>query len=1062
MKIFSITSFLAIVLIVSAHAQAWTNYTNDRAIADILVDGKNVWVGSQGGLTRTNIDNGEFQTYLAGNSPIKGGGINEIEITRFGSLWFVSENAGIFNLTNGEWIHYDDGILSHPYTHIMNLQILTNGDVWALVENGDDSIEDQLVRIINGSVSFFDNLPANIKSIAVFDEQTIYIATSNVIHKYDVLSEQVVETFHSGNSIITATDNFQDITVHKNGTVIVSSRFRLLQIKNDVLSILVNTGIQPRKSFKDTYGNIYIQSDPTDQNLIRLIKYNGTSVSYYKDSDLTPYPLGFPEIPRYVGAGPDGSLYGVIWNMESEYVLYRFDGSDWSPVKTQIVPLLNNYQDDVQSDCHGNLWFSSRDGVDVRYADGTWEYFGIEVGQNYNFHAGAMAVDPLTCDVWFANIGNNGNAIIPGIIKISNGTITEFLYNHSNVHDLEATADGRIYFFSSLSKFGYIENDEVHLLDHYNAFEGAVSIDSDSKGSIYLASWDLGLIKYDGSSFSHLGTGEDGGYAFYVYVDNDDLVWVRTSSGIMMFDGINWHDYTDTWSSDYVDGMIQDKKGNYWVTTFNNGLFYWDKESTQQYTIFNSGLTTNSLRSVAFDPDGNLIVTQNVGVSVLEIPDIQGAYKGTGMVYFDRDKNGTFESPSDVPVPSQKVRDVDRDIWAITNPSGVYSFYSDTPEEHTYLHEIEVSAESTTINPQPASMPTYESNLPAFGFWKVYEDDIELAIANGTTVCNRKFKVQINLRNKSIESSIGNLTLQYNDIIDFVESSIPVSQQSAGELIFEDITLGALLGINVKITLQAPGLTNLEELFQFKADFETTDSLFSATTSDSLLCSYDPNDKKVEPTGASEGGFSLIADPIKYTIRFQNEGTYKAFDITIIDTLDSSLDPATFTFLGSSHDVTTRISGEGIVTFTFSNIDLPPKNEDELESQGFVSFSIMPDSDTENFEKVLNNASIYFDFNPPIVTNTTQWNLVDNFLILATEELNETIAIYPNPSDGNLIIAVEKPSTYHLMDITGKVLSNNTLQSGQNTLKFNVASGIYFLHVKDTFGKGLTEKLVIF
>jgi len=42
--------------------QTWTNYANDRLIEDVLVDGHDVWVGSQGGLTRTNIETREFQT----------------------------------------------------------------------------------------------------------------------------------------------------------------------------------------------------------------------------------------------------------------------------------------------------------------------------------------------------------------------------------------------------------------------------------------------------------------------------------------------------------------------------------------------------------------------------------------------------------------------------------------------------------------------------------------------------------------------------------------------------------------------------------------------------------------------------------------------------------------------------------------------------------------------------------------------------------------------------------------------------------------------------------------
>ena len=76
----------------------------------------------------------------------------------------------------------------------------------------------------------------------------------------------------------------------------------------------------------------------------------------------------------------------------------------------------------------------------------------------------------------------------------------------------------------------------------------------------------------------------------------------------------------------------------------------------------------------------------------------------------------------------------------------------------------------------------------------------------------------------------------------------------------------------------------------------------------------------LKATGDFKNDFSLIKDPLRYTIRFQNEGYYKAFDITVIDTLDSNLDLATFELLASSHRVETTILEEGVVNFLFPNI----------------------------------------------------------------------------------------------------------------------------------------------
>jgi len=1040
--------FLMSLCCITAFAQSsWTNYTNDRLINDVLVVGNNVWVGSQGGLTRTNMQTGEFQTYLACNSPIMGGGIEEIEQAADNSLWFVSENAGVFHLKNGAWTNYYDGLISESYHLIKNLQTLPNGDVWFFVDLREHHSLNKLVRIRDGVVESFGNLPEDVISFAVLDEPTIFISVGKTIHRYDASLAQITESYDSGNSIIAPEDEFWEIIFDRNGALILPAPSGILQLKNGIISVLSTPGLSVNKVFKDGVGNVYIQPPLNDPNGIRLVKYNGFTVTYLKDEDLEPYPAS--DQPIFRGADGEGRLYAVLFNVESEYTLFRFDENGWTPIKTQIFPLLDNYQEDVQSDCEGNLWFSSRNGVDVRYADGTWEHFPVEVGLYTYFSPSHMTVDPVTCDVWFANNSNSGSPTIPGIIRISNGTVTHFLPGHANVNDIEATVDGKVYFFSGISGFGYIENDEIHYIDQLEEMDFVSSIDSDSKGNLYLAAWGSTMIKYDGVNLTHFGEGELGEYAFDVFVDNDDFVWVLISGGVKLFDGVHWTDYSDIWPGSTFNGIVQDRMGNYWVSTWLDGLYYWDKQNLQHYDIFNSDLSTNSLLGVALDPAGNLIVTQQVGASVLDIPDNTEAYRGTGTVFFDYEKNGSFDQANDILVPGQKIRDTDRNLWAVTNAYGKYAFYGDTPEAYSYLHELETDAESTNDNPQSAGFVDYQSILPDFGFWKPHVPDVRITIVNGVPVCNRDFRVHIFLRNKSVYTTTGHFTLLFNDLLTLVQSSIPVSHETDGQIVFEDLSIEPFHVLDIKLDFTAPGLTPEGiELF-FEGIFNTSDNSFVGTTLDSVVCSYDPNDKKVEPTGEFINDYSLIADPLKYTIRFQNEGTYKAFDITIIDTLDHHLDPSTFELLASSHNVETTVSAEGIVTFIFRNIDLPARSDDELGSQGFVSFTVRPDGDLVGLERILNKASIYFDFNPPIVTNTTQWHVVDDLAIVSTKEVHGHMSIYPNPTHGALFLTMDKEGEYHVWDATGRRINAGGLQSGNNDIQLNTQSGIYYLQVRD-------------
>ncbi|MEM7369941.1 MAG: T9SS type A sorting domain-containing protein [Bacteroidota bacterium] len=136
--------------------------------------------------------------------------------------------------------------------------------------------------------------------------------------------------------------------------------------------------------------------------------------------------------------------------------------------------------------------------------------------------------------------------------------------------------------------------------------------------------------------------------------------------------------------------------------------------------------------------------------------------------------------------------------------------------------------------------------------------------------------------------------------------------------------------------------------------------------------SYDPNDKLATPIGRTLLHIVPTHTPIHYRIRFQNTGNDTAFKVVLVDSLSPFLDPASLVFGASSHPVQYSVSGQGsaVLTFTFDNILLPDSTTDPLGSQGFVSFTVSPFSSNPEPTIVYNSADIYFDFNPPIHTNT--------------------------------------------------------------------------------------------
>ena len=225
---------------------------------------------------------------------------------------------------------------------------------------------------------------------------------------------------------------------------------------------------------------------------------------------------------------------------------------------------------------------------------------------------------------------------------------------------------------------------------------------------------------------------------------------------------------------------------------------------------------------------------------------------------------------------------------------------------------------------------------------------------------------------------------------------------------------------------------------------DTTPANNFVILNDSVVGSYDPNAKQVSPQGYGPLGKILPSTPfLDYTIEFQNTGNANADRVVLIDTLDKDLDIASLFVLGASHDFKWDLSGPGVLKFTFDSIDLPYQSIDEPGSHGFAKYSINLKPNLLAGTKIENTARIYFDYNNPIITNTTL-NTID--LFLGTNEINypTQISMYPNPVDDILNIKFDNniKGTIEIYTPQGKLVLTNNIATQINVASLN--AGMYF------------------
>jgi uncharacterized repeat protein (TIGR01451 family) len=226
---------------------------------------------------------------------------------------------------------------------------------------------------------------------------------------------------------------------------------------------------------------------------------------------------------------------------------------------------------------------------------------------------------------------------------------------------------------------------------------------------------------------------------------------------------------------------------------------------------------------------------------------------------------------------------------------------------------------------------------------------------------------------------------------------------------------------------------------------------------DIVVGSFDPNDKRGFPLGYGNKHKIEPNTPIEYMIRFQNTGTDTAFKVVILDTLPEHLNIESILPGSASHLYRLTILDEKVLEFTFDNIMLPDSNVNEPASHGFVTFTIRQQPDLPLGTTVNNSAAIYFDYNEPVITNTSTHLIAKDFVEISNSKDIQrpglSLNVFPNPAK-NLVNFQLSQTDFR----TGQIELFNILGQKQRSLFFDgptftierqgLPTGHYFYAIK--------------
>ncbi len=388
-----------------------------------------------------------------------------------------------------------------------------------------------------------------------------------------------------------------------------------------------------------------------------------------------------------------------------------------------------------------------------------------------------------------------------------------------------------------------------------------------------------------------------------------------------------------------------------------------------------------------------------------------------------------------------------------TNPANSYNVNFTLNLPNPSLYNVTTSSYNNITVPVGSGVTTY--NFPVT---VLPHQDLQVNVfANGTpprpgfTYTNRvTYK---NNGNQTISS--GTLTFTKSNVVSITNISQTGTTVTATGFTYNFTNLLPGEIREIYVVMQVPViptvalgqvLTNDASVTISGTDINTANN--ADTLAQTIVGSYDPNDKTEAHGGKILHSSFSSNDYLTYTIQFENTGTANAVNVRVNDVLDAKLDETSVKMISASHAYTLdRVDNN--LNWNFNGIELEPSVANTSIGKGYINFQVKPKSGYAIGDIIPNTASIFFDFNPAIVTNTFNTEFVAT---LGVSQFDSAIfTAYPNPTNNLVTIALKNAELIDFVTVTdllGKTVQRKTVNNSTVVIDLsNVSKGMYFVKV---------------
>ncbi|MDH4311924.1 MAG: hypothetical protein OEW57_09840, partial [Gammaproteobacteria bacterium] len=364
---------------------------------------------------------------------------------------------------------------------------------------------------------------------------------------------------------------------------------------------------------------------------------------------------------------------GFMW-LATENGLNRYDGGEvrrYYRERNKADGLASDFIWAIDEDRAGNLWLATEGGGvavwnrrtetfhSYRHASGDPQSLSSDVVRNLLIDRNGL--------VWIATRDEGLNRLDPATGKVTRFTHDPAqagsLGSNRNLYALLEDRDGAIWVGTSAGLDRYVS--EQDRFDHFrppvavDASHKIISLVQDSRGDIWLGSFDAGLQRLDPASgrftsYQHAGNDPaslSANDVRAIFEDSSNRLWIGTATGLNLFDRRTGgfqryhHDRANPRSlaDDFVTSISEDRSGLLWVGTKSGGASRWNPRSWSLGHQVPTWLTGGAIVAAFADaPDGGLWVG-TMGAGLLHLDAATG--RPTPVDKFIRGGRQSFADP---------------------------------------------------------------------------------------------------------------------------------------------------------------------------------------------------------------------------------------------------------------------------------------------------------------------------------------------------------------------------------------------------------------------------------